>query len=519
MIKKVITTAIALGMILSVGASSESFCISRNITAAAEDTFTSGSYKYLVLSDNTLQITKYLGSDTAPKIPSSAGGKAVTKIGRAAFEGCTEIKSITIPEGIVSIGNGAFYRCSSLTDIMIPQTVTDIGYEVFSDCESLTEINAEKGNNVYSTENGILFNKSKTTLICCPAGKTDAVIPQGVREIADHSFWGCKKLTTLGIPEGVDTIGELALSGCTGLKEISIPQSVVTIGQQAFGYDWGEKIDSFRILCYPGSAGEKYAQDNGFEYVLFDTPVHKHSYTGKVTKQATCKNTGIKTYTCSCGDSYTELIALASHTFSSKVTKPTYKTQGYTTHTCSVCSYSCKDSYKDKLRYTSIKKAVIKAIPDKVYTGKAVKPAVTIKLGEKTLKKNTDYTIAYKNNKAVGKATVTIKGKGAYSGSVTKSFRILPKKTAIKKVTSPKSKKLKVTYKKVSGVSGYQVTYSTSKKFRKSVTKTVNTKKTSKTIGKLKKGRSYFVRVRTYKTVSGKKYYSAYTKVKKIKIK
>ncbi|MBR1663811.1 MAG: hypothetical protein IJ696_05745 [Ruminococcus sp.] len=170
----------------------------------------------------------------------------------------------------------------------------------------------------------------------------------------------------------------------------------------------------------------------------------------------------------------------------------------------------------------SVAKAKVTGLSAKTYTGKALKPAVTVKLGSIKLKKGTDYTVSYKNNKAVGKATVTIKGKGKYTGTLTKTFKINPKKTKVNKVTSPKTKQLKVTYKKVKGVTGYQVTFSTSKKFTKKTTKTVTAKrasKTSKLIKSLKKGKTYYVKVRTYKTVKGTKYYSNYTAVKKLKIK
>ena len=85
------------------------------------------------------------------------------------------------------------------------------------------------------------------------------------------------------------------------------------------------------------------------------------------------------------------------------------------------------------VKKTSIKTAKVSAIKAKSYTGKAIKPAVTVKLGKKTLKKGTDYTVTYKNNKAVGKATVTVKGKGSYTGTITKTFKINPKKSSIKK--------------------------------------------------------------------------------------
>ena len=158
-------------------------------------------------------------------------------------------------------------------------------------------------------------------------------------------------------------------------------------------------------------------------------------------------------------------------------------------------------------------------LKNKYYTGKAIKQTPTVKLGKKTLKAGTDYTVSFKNNKAVGTATVTVTGKGAYTGSVKATFKILPKKTTLKTVISPKTRQLKATYSKVSGVTGYQVTYSTSSKFTKAATKSVNVKGTSKVISKLTKGKTYYVKVRTYKTVGKTKYYSGYSAVKKITVK
>ncbi len=167
----------------------------------------------------------------------------------------------------------------------------------------------------------------------------------------------------------------------------------------------------------------------------------------------------------------------------------------------------------------SIAKATVSGIKNKYYTGKAITQTPTVKLGSKTLKSGTDYTVSYKNNKAIGTATVTIKGKGAYTGTVKATFKICPKKTTLSRLTSPRTKQLKATYTKVSGVTGYKITYSTSSKFTKATTKSVNASGTSKTISKLTKGKTYYVKVRTYKTVNGTKYYSGYSEVKKIKVK
>ena len=165
-----------------------------------------------------------------------------------------------------------------------------------------------------------------------------------------------------------------------------------------------------------------------------------------------------------------------------------------------------------------VAKATVK-VANKVYTGKALKPAPTVKLNGKTLKKGTDYTVSYKNNVKVGKATVTITGKGFYKGTVSKTFKINPKATTAKKLTSPKTKQAKITYKKVANVSGYQIAYSTSKNFTKATTKYVSSTTTSKILKKLKKGKTIYVKVRTFKKVGGVKYYSAYSKVLKVKVK
>ena len=251
----------------------------------------------------------------------------------------------------------------------------------------------------------------------------------------------------------------------------------------------------------------------------FETLKVSHNY--KVTTvAATCTADGKKTQTCTvCGDTKTEVLPKTGHKYTAKVTKPTYDSKGYTTHTCSVCGDSYKDTYTDKLVRKSISGAAVSGISNRHYTGKAITQKLTVKLGTKTLKAGTDYTVSYKNNKAVGKATVVITGKGGYKGSITKTFKICPPKTTLKSATSPKTKQLKTTYSNVSGVTGYQVTYSTSSKFTKATTKSVIVKGTSKTISKLTKGKTYYVKVRTYKTVNGTRYYSAYSAVKKVKIK
>ena len=361
------------------------------------------------------------------------------------------------------------------------------------------------------------------------------ILGMPVTQIGSDAFFNKTKLLEVVIPDSVTTLGFGAFFNAltnSEARKITIPASVtdigdkavgykVTVGGSGYGYDGDYSlfspalIKNFTIYCTTDSQAHKYAVDNGISYVLTD---HTHTYTSKVTKQATCTQTGTRTFTCQCGDSYTEDIPKAAHTYKTKTVAATYTSEGYTLHTCSVCGASYKDSIKPKLTPRSIAKAAVSGVKNKYYTGKALKQSLTVKLGSKTLKAGTDYTLSYKNNKAVGKATVIITGKGAYTGSVSKTFKILPKKTAIKNLSSPKSKQLKATYGKVAGVTGYQISYSTSSGFKKATTKTASSAKTAKTVTVSKKG-IYYVRVRTYKTVSGVKYYSGWSDVKKVRVK
>lgn len=158
------------------------------------------------------------------------------------------------------------------------------------------------------------------------------------------------------------------------------------------------------------------------------------------------------------------------------------------------------------------------------YTGKKIQPKVVVKAGNVTLKSGTDYTVAYKNNVKVGKASVVITGTGKYMGTVTKTFNIVPKATSIKGKVTAKSKGFIVKWAKgaKSSVTGYEVQYSTDKKFKKKVTKTKTIKKlstTKLTVKKLKAKKKYYVRVRTYKKVKNAKYVSKWSKTKTVKTK
>jgi hypothetical protein len=164
----------------------------------------------------------------------------------------------------------------------------------------------------------------------------------------------------------------------------------------------------------------------------------------------------------------------------------------------------------------NISSASAAAIPNKTYTGKALKPSVKLTYGGKMLRSGTDYTLAYSSNTTSGKAKITVTGTGDFTGTKTVYFKIVPKKSAVSKVKAG-SKKLTVSWKKHSAASGYQVAYS--KKKSSGFKNAPATSKASKTVTKLKKGTRYYVKVRAYKTIDGKKVYGAWSNVKSAKTK
>ena len=162
-------------------------------------------------------------------------GNSVTSIGDSAFKNCSDLTGVIIPNSVTSIGGYAFFRCSSLTSITIPYSVTSIGYYAFRDCSNLTAINVSENNEVYSSKEGVFFDKNKTNLIQCPGGKTGAyTIPNSVISIGMFAFSECNNLTSIVVSDNVTSIACYAFFYCSHLISITISNSVTNIEEDAF---------------------------------------------------------------------------------------------------------------------------------------------------------------------------------------------------------------------------------------------------------------------------------------------
>ena len=205
-----------------------------------------------------------------------------------------------------------------------------------------------------------------------------------------------------------------------------------------------------------------------------------------------------------------------THAYKTVTVKATLTKNGSTTKKCSVCGEVARTS---TIYYP---KTVSIAATTYTYTGKVITPAITVKDSNgKTLKNGTDYTVSYASGrKDVGKYKVTVTFKGNYSGTKTFYFTINPVKTTVSKLTAGK-KSIKVNIsKKSTQVTGYEIQYSTNKNFKSAKTKNVSSyKTTSVNLTKLSSKKTYYVRVRTYKTVGKTKYYSGWSTYKYTKTK
>ena len=210
----------------------------------------------------------YTGSASKVVIPGS-----VTSIESWAFYCCSDMKEVTIPASVKSIGDYAFYYCGGLTGVTLPNSVATlgdhvfsnctglksvtisksvktIGEEIFESCTSLENVTVDSGNTVFSSANGILYNKDKTRLLFCPVAKSGALtLPSTLTEIGDYAFAYCDRLTGVTLPASLKKIGAWAFEFCGGLTSLTIPDSVTAIGAHAF-----DGCGSLQTVTMSGSA-------------------------------------------------------------------------------------------------------------------------------------------------------------------------------------------------------------------------------------------------------------------------
>jgi hypothetical protein len=179
------------------------------------------------ITNDTVTITGYTGAGGAVTIPSAINGLPVTRI-----------------------GDRAFYQCTNLNSVTIPDSVTFIGDSVFYDCTSLAAITADAFNPIFSSVDGVLFDKSQTTLIQCPGGKAGSyTIPDSVTSIGHDAFQYCTRVTNVTIGNGVTSIGDDAFIACSSLTNVTIGNGATSIGNLAFYY-----CTSLTALHFGGNA-------------------------------------------------------------------------------------------------------------------------------------------------------------------------------------------------------------------------------------------------------------------------
>ena len=201
-----------------------------------------GDYLYEVLGDNTVLIKRYLGSEAILEIPDKIGGRIVSVIGVEAFSEIETLREVTIPAGVKNVSGVAHSPASATT-------------EIFKECISLTQIYVDEDNPVYTSKDGILYNKDMTCIYRCPAGKTgDFIIPSSVTEIRGSAFDQCM-ISLVKVSSSVKHIAPTAFICCTNLNAIQIDDD-----NTEYASDDGVLYnkDKTALIQYPGGRAGEY---------------------------------------------------------------------------------------------------------------------------------------------------------------------------------------------------------------------------------------------------------------------
>lgn len=238
-----------------------------NIKIEAASVATEGDWQYTI-NNNYATITKYIGSDgVSIVVPDTLGGKPVNSIGRVAIRS-SNATSITIPDSVTTIADRAF-TFFKVENISISQYVTSIDIRAFENCKALTSITIDANNPNYSNEDGVFFNKNKTTLIKYPAGKTDTdyIIPNSVTNIGYGAFSFHTKLSTVTISRNVVKIESNAFLNCYSLTTINVdPNNKNYMSEDGILYNKNKTS----LICYPGSKiGTSYTVGSNVTEIAF----------------------------------------------------------------------------------------------------------------------------------------------------------------------------------------------------------------------------------------------------------
>jgi len=461
---------------------------------------------------------------------------------------CAKTGDVIVPDSVLNIdspnisaiasGNafGAFVNCNSIQNLVIPNSVK-LSECFFFGCQAKNVVLLEG----FTTVGQSAFYSSRVS---------NVTLPKSITKIEANAF-NYSNLTDVWYSGNENDRQEIEIcNNNTNLLDAQWHYNVCDYNKHIYSSDSDtncNKCDWVRKICIHNFDNDCDTICN----ICGETRKIAHTYKITLTKATISKNGKIVKKCSVCGDTKTTIVyypktiklSAVSYTYNGSAKKPTVTVKGYDGKTISSSNYTVK--YTDNIKagtatatvtfkgnYSGTKKLTYKISPASAtkatyklsattytYNGKAKSPTVTVKLSGKTLKKNTDYTVNYSDNKSVGKATVKITFKGNYKGIKTASFKINPLKTSVKSLTAGK-KSLKVAItKKSTQVTGYQIQYATNKSFKSAKLKNVTSyKTTSATLKGLSAKKTYYVRVRTYKTVKGVKCYSGWSSIKYKKI-
>ena len=201
---------------------------------------------------------------------------SVTSIGIRAFSGCGSLTSVIIPDSVTSIGVCAFYGCSGLTSLNIPSSVASIEWGITAGCTSLTELTVSETNSAYKSYENCIYTKDGTTLMAAAGCLTSVTILNSVTDIYSYAFQNNSSLTSVTLPDGVASIGANAFSYCTNLTSVTIPTSVASIMIYAF-----YKCSSLKTVNFEGTVEQwnEITKANGNDPLTSATI--NYNYTGE----------------------------------------------------------------------------------------------------------------------------------------------------------------------------------------------------------------------------------------------